>query len=89
MVVNDDDDDDDDVQFICEIKNANGFHFFDDIIEHRIVPSGFNYDAIEFLTEFSTGETVWLQDMCFRDDTGEYCEKYEQYCKDHGIRYYN
>jgi hypothetical protein len=85
------DEDEDEVQFIGEKKNNNGLYFFDDIIEHRVVPSGFSYPehAIEFLTEFTTGETIWLQEMCFRDDAGEYCEKYEKYCTYHGIRYYD
>ena len=65
------------------------FHTFVDIIEHRVVPSGFEFPehAIEFLTEFKNGETIWLRDMCFIDDLGNYATKYIDYLTHHGIRY--
>jgi hypothetical protein len=74
--VNDDDD-------------SNKHFVFVDIIEHRIVPSGFDFPdhAIEYLTEFQNGETLWLREMCFADENGEYPIKYVEYLVHHGIRY--
>ena len=64
-------------------------YVFVDIIEHRIVPSGFMFPhhAIEYLTEFEDGETLWLREMCFLGEDGEYAQKYLDYLTRNGIRY--
>ena len=74
---------------VTDDNDDNKQFAFVDIIEHRIVPSGFDFPdhGIEYLTEFQNGETMWLREMCFENENGEYATKYVEYLVHNGIRY--
>jgi hypothetical protein len=73
-------------------------HFFEKIISHRIRGADSKYieknliksgdeGRFEFLTRFTTGETMWLTELCFADIRNEYCTVFVEYCEIYGILY--